>query len=741
MKTSKSIQPKLPLRILFGVVAVMVLVTTVLVVLREKKDRAAWQQYQRQYNEEYARLLTEKIAQAEQAGKQEELAKWTKLKKDHERARQVKIRDIFLPGAQVRDLCQTCHAGVKNVLFAEAENPLKTHPRKILQHHKSSRYGCSLCHHGQGVGLTVEKAHGREENWEKPLIPMKYIQSSCFECHETVYGLQGAEKGAEGKALFVEFGCYGCHDANVISDLPKFSTPFSGLSKKIQDAKWIVKWLEDPPATRPGTLMPDFRIEPEQINDVVAYIYPLPDADLELDPYWPGSSSIGRKLFTDKGCIGCHSPERDKLGLTRRVPLLADAGLKMDDDWMFNWVQRPRDINPDTWMPELELTRPEVQHLTAYLKTLQDKAVGKRLSFDLSEGRREEGKILIQSLGCLGCHRIKDREDPAKVGVSVADVADKRLEELPFGNSDVRHTKWAWLVNKIRQPVIYQTDDMPMYMPDYVLDEQEIERLTIFYLYNRLLDIPEKFIVRASAVERRIERGDWMIRHFNCKGCHEIINQEKPRIEGLLSKKTMEPPRIVDEAEKVQPDWLFNYLRYPTAMRPWLQIRMPQFNFAYEDLITLIYYFHRIMPDKKKVECPIPYEPELVKDHYDPETIEMGKYRFRNDKCMQCHPVSFTGELPEGKKLEDLSINLMLSKDRLRFKWVKDFMRDPDKYAGTATKMPFVFYTPDDIPRIPDPEAWLQRTALFLMFMEKVPEPVKAEEKTREVKEFDFSDY
>ena len=176
-------------------------------------------------------------------------------------------------------------------------------------------------------------------------------------------------------------------------------------------------------------------------------------------------------------------------------------------------------------------------------------------------------------------------------------------------------------------------------------------------------------------------------------------------------------------------------------MRPWLEMRMPEFNFTYDDVPMLIGHLHALMPEKSRHVSPIPYEPALVQADYDDETIEMGKYRFRNDKCMQCHPVSFTGELPEGKQLEDLSINLMTSKSRLRFEWIKNFMRDPNTYAGVGTKMPYVFYTPDRVPRIPDPEAWLTRTTLFLMFMEKVPEAVLEEEKQREVEEFDFSNY
>ncbi|MFZ5563737.1 MAG: c-type cytochrome [Thermodesulfobacteriota bacterium] len=743
MNAKRTIQASFGIRSLFVVVSAALLVVTGLVIVGEKKDWDEWQRHQAAYNDQYAALLEEKLAQAKTAGDAEAEKKWTKLSEGHSRSSDIKMRAVFLPDAQMRDLCQSCHMAMENPLFENAAHPLKTHPGGILESHKISRYGCTFCHHGQGAGLDAKKAHGFEANWEKPRLPMKYVESACFECHETVFGLKGAERAAQGKTAFMEMGCYGCHDANVIEGLPKFSVPFSGMARKISSKKWVVKWIEDPQAIRPGTMMPKFRLEPASVAGIVEYIYSLEDKDLKLVRFnrADGNAATGKQAFTDLGCIACHSPERAKSGLTRRVPMLSDAGLKLTADWLFKWIGDPQSINPDTWMPKLEITRTDVSNLTVYLTTVADREVKALLNFEPVPGKSEDGKALVQARGCLGCHIVKGAEDPSKVGVSVADVADKRMEELPFGNSDVPHTKWDWLDNKIRKPDIYQTDDMPMYMPDYVMTDEEREHMVIFYLYNRLLKLPETYIVRASREKKADEKGEWMIRHFNCKGCHEILNEEKPRIDGFIAKKSKVPPRIVNEVEKTQPTWLFNYLRRPSAMRPWMEMRMPTFNFTYNDVPTLIEHLHALMPEKNRLVSPIPYEPALVRTDYDDEIIEMGKYRFRSDKCMQCHPVSFTGELPEGKQLEDLSINLMLSKTRLRFAWIKNFMRDPNTYAGVGTKMPYVFYTPDKVPRMPDPEDWLQRTGLFLMFMEEVPEAIQEEEKTREVEEFNFDSY
>jgi mono/diheme cytochrome c family protein len=743
MKTTKNkIKAALGVRVLFFVFAIGLAGTLWYTGTSEKKRTDQWKTFQEVYKKTYEDILSVKIKEAEASGKKDDLEKWNDLSKQVKMS-ETKMNVVFLPEAQSRDLCTTCHVSIENPLFKDQKNPLKSHPQEILRHHQVSRFGCTLCHHGQGVGLTQEKAHGYEANWESPRIPLKYAQSSCLECHESVYGLKGAEKASAGRTIFMERGCYGCHDANVMKGLPKFSTPFNVLSRKISSRTWVVKWVENPQKIRPETLMPAFRLDQKQREDVAEYLMTMKDdtAKPMIAANLSGSAALGKKTFAEKACAACHSDVQNKKGLTRRVPLLGDAGLKMNPNWVYNWITDPRAINPDTWMPKLELLPEDVKNLTAYLRTLESPQVRSLISFKIHKGDAANGKNLAQSKGCLGCHLIMGKPDTAKVGINVSDIANKRMEELPFGTSKVPYTKWDWIYNKIMTPAIYKTQDMPMSMPDFGLNSEEVSNLTVFYLFNKLKNLPSPYLVRENGELAEKEKGEWMLTHFNCKGCHSVLEKEVPRIDAYLEKKSMVPPRIVDEMDKVKPEWLYGFLNRPVQLRPWLQIRMPMFNLNDKDKETLIVHLHNLMSPEKQAEAPIPYQAAMVKADYSKEILDMGEYRFRSDKCMQCHPVSFTGVLPEGKSLEDMSIDLMMAKSRLRLPWLKDFLRNPDKYAGAGTKMPFVFYTPDKAPRIPDPEAWIERTALYVMFMDKVPEPMKEEETTRKVENFDFEEY
>lgn len=709
----------------------------VFVMLMETEKEKDWKKFQSQYRRLYQEQLEKQIQLFQENGDKEGEEKWRSLYREASLSMGPAIQRIFLPGAGVRDLCTSCHASMENNLFAEKSNPLRMHPQDILTDHPPNRFGCTLCHQGQGSALSVQKAHGYEENWLEPRVPRPYTQGLCFGCHETTYGLKGAEQAEQGRQLFVAYGCFGCHKTRGLDYVSSFATPLTGIGKKINESPWLFGWLRQPDSVRPGTRMPSFRVSDTEIAHLVSYLRQQTTLHgwLTLSTARRGNPKSGKALFTEKGCIACHSVEHKEKGLTERVPNLSDAGLKLRNDWVAAWVADPSKIDPETIMPRVELNGQEQADLVAFLAGQKSSAVRSLLE-SLPEmpvaGSAQEGRRLVQHFGCYGCHPIEEMAKLPLVGVDVSQVAHKRLEELPFGNASVPQTKWDWLFYKIKQPDIYKTDDMPLKMPDYEnifqKSDEHVIHLTIYYLRNDAYNLPDRYHYRQTPESRTLERGNWMIGQLNCRGCHQFAEDETPRFAGFLSLKSMVPPRLVGEGERVQPQWMFQYLSRPTAMRPWLKTRMPEFNWSYAEKRAMIDYFALQTKDAPQQANQTPYVLLPVRADYDPEVIEMGNYRITTDKCMQCHPVSMDDKLPPDIKEEDLSINLMLSKTRLRYEWIINFLRNPDRYAGKGTKMPFVYYTPDRIPRMPDPEMWIQYTALALMFMDTIPETPEAEQ-------------
>lgn len=733
------IRSKYKLRVFFLLLVLSIAVLSYQLV-REEENRE-WKKYQDKFRDVYAAALTATLAEApgeEGAGQTET---WRRTLAELA-ASKTEMKQTFLPGANVRDLCTTCHLGIDNALLQDAPEPFRTHPGNLLKQHKPGRFGCTLCHHGLGVGTSVEAAHGLEENWSQPLLPAAYVQSTCAGCHDTPFMLEGAEKLERGRRAFASRGCYGCHAAPGFEGLPKVAAPLDNIGTKLSNSSWLYNWLKGPSTLRTQTRMPDFKLADEDAGDVMAFLLSLRSGDpLQAYPLQAASEDNGKKLFVERGCRGCHSIAKDEPGASPRVPNLSSIGLKVTPDWIMAWLEDPRAYNPDARMPKTVLTDAERRDITVYLMTLKANAeiVKPDEELDLAAFDLENGKKLVELYGCYGCHAIEGFEKLPAPGVAVSEVTHKELDELPFGNTDVPRTKWDWIRNKISTPRIYQTEDMPLRMPEAGCDEDEVEALTTFYLHNARRDLPESFLQPASLRIQALQKGDWLIGTYNCQGCHMLEEGKNAVIADQLALKSMVPPRLVGEGEKVQPQWLFEFLNKPTALRPWLKIRMPDFGFSHDDAETLVNYFAELAAGSG---IAFPYILLPRREDMPEEEVQMGEYRVRTDKCVQCHPITLDAELPEDVALEDLSINLMMAKTRLRFEWIKSFLRNPDQYAGAGTKMPFVFYDPDGNPKVPDPEMWIDLTAKYLMVMEKPPEVIEETlEEIRPGSEVDWTSY
>jgi len=703
--------------------------------MERKKE---WIAYQREFGAMYEEKILEKMDAPAVSEDPLANAKW-KRRRQEIQSEQPRLRRVYLPDAGVRDLCATCHLGVDNSLFSDAPEPFRAHPGKMLEFHPADKFGCTICHAGQGTGATTIAAHGLEDDWFNPLIPKKYLASSCIGCHETPFKLEGAEEVEAGRKAFAKHGCYGCHAASGFEDTPKFGPTFEGLKNKLSNERWMISWLRAPEKLRPRTIMPTFELTDEEIRDLTAFVLSLPsDKEYSKANISAASPEEGETLFTDLGCRACHSPKADEDPLTRRTPNLSGAGAKLSADWIFEYLKDPRAHNPETRMPRLDITEADRGNLTAYLMTLKDGGAIIDSEILTTEGASiENGEKLTQLHGCYGCHRVKALEKAPAPGIEVAALAHKELDELPFGDSTVEKTRWAWIRAKIESPKIYEIQDTPLKMPKHSFEEGELDSLTTFYIHNERLELPEKYMYAASKSRRDALAGEWIITEYNCRGCHMLEEDMKPRIDGFTGLKTYVPPRLVGEGEKTQPQWAFQFLRKPARMRPWLKMMMPDFSFTYEQAETLIDYFAAVAESPENARAPYVRLPQ--REDIPQIEFEMGEYRVVSDKCMQCHPISLDEELPEDVTLEDLSIDLMLSKSRLRPEWIRNFLRDPDKYAGAGTKMPYVFYTPDGAPKVSDAEMWIEYVTNYLMLMEEIPQAPPEEEEPEE--EFDWSDY
>ena len=88
---------------------------------------------------------------------------------------------------------------------------------------------------------------------------------------------------AAGQKLFLEGACINCHAiegtdaaAKTAPDLTHFAsrTTFAGAMFDVNEEN-VADWLRDPPAMKPGSLMPDYGLSEEEITQLVAYLMSL----------------------------------------------------------------------------------------------------------------------------------------------------------------------------------------------------------------------------------------------------------------------------------------------------------------------------------------------------------------------------------------------------------------------------------------------------------------------------------
>ena len=164
---------------------------------------------------------------------------------------------INVAEANIVDRCESCHMNAREpvqitaaVMTAKGEKKpdeyaraFASHPEpELLKIHDPDKFGCSPCHQGNGRATTsVEKAHGNYEHWLWPLFPKQNAEAGCQTCHAADMHLASGDVGAHiinnGKDLFRQRGCMGCHRYEGYDKEPEELTSISQQIKQFEQQK------------------------------------------------------------------------------------------------------------------------------------------------------------------------------------------------------------------------------------------------------------------------------------------------------------------------------------------------------------------------------------------------------------------------------------------------------------------------------------------------------------------------
>ena len=239
-----------------------------------------------------------------------------------------------------------------------------------------------------------------------------------------------------------------------------------------------------------------------------------------------------------------------------------------------------------------------------------------------------------------------------------------------------------------------------------------------------------------------IQNGWWVIKKYNCVGCHQIQVGERSVLMDVPLYQTPEgkdflPPRLTSEGARVDPNWLLRFLtdpslsgqRSPTAestssqaartafsaapgaapspstsgaakpgtngnpaatttsgklkpqpgldrngVRPYLQARMPTFNFSPNELQTLVRFFMAMSGQQA------PYIQEPIKPLTEQEKLVARQMFTSGTPCLKCH---ITGDPTHDATA--IAPNFLLAGERLKPDWTFRWLLDPAQISpGTA---------------------------------------------------------
>jgi len=397
---------------------------------------------------------------------------------------------------------------------------------------------------------------------------------------------------------------------------------------------WLYDWLRNPRHYSDYTIMPSFRLTPDETNHLVRYLLEQrrPGATFD-EAYLPGEFAV--------------DDSAEKTMLRELVAILMSGQITVD------------------------MAREEID--TRIVRGTENKpywTVDRQLEF--------LGQKMISHYGCNGCHKINGFEtaasactnldewglkDPHKLDFGYFHEAYAKIREKPLkvyktdhegleagaakitprsrGEIAERELAWEhigdarrpWLYHKLHNTRVYDrgkyphtydgrpvvTDDGRLavdlpYLSNYFAESKPYDRLKMpkFYLRDAQVHALVTYVTSirkplvhenlqqvATPAGQRATKGRQIAALYNCKACHSIEGGDpyiQQHIDGAFQTNGKPdyqkvPPRLVGQGAKTQHDWLVHFLRNVEPIRPTVKVRMPSFPLSVDEATAFADYF------------------------------------------------------------------------------------------------------------------------------------------------------
>ncbi|MBI5375734.1 MAG: c-type cytochrome [Candidatus Schekmanbacteria bacterium] len=385
--------------------------------------RPEWKYYQRQYK----KVAREKI-------KDEAILKII-LDKD------ISLEQNYISSFGKVDRCVACHLGIENPFMSDAPQPFTAHPGNLLKIHPTEKYGCTVCHEGQGIATKTRDAHGIGVPYvERPMLTGPFVQSSCLKCHENLRDI-GADVAARGEKIFREKGCQNCHkikgvgghlgpDLTLISDasiylkhatepnLHEYLKRFKGN----YNTAFIYESVLLPKAQPPDSAMVDFHLTEAEAFPVTVYLKGMTKSNVPSSyiPVEAQKEETGRELFMEF-CSVCHGRDGEGTKLPELGNKIGPAignqqFLAIADRAMLEYIitNSKGSGSMPAWGTAGGLDRERIEKIINYIKSLRVPSPTYQEIIEAG-GNPQYGAELFMA-NCSGCHGFDGKHEIDLIG-------------------------------------------------------------------------------------------------------------------------------------------------------------------------------------------------------------------------------------------------------------------------------------------------------------------------------------
>lgn len=560
------------------------------------------------------------------------------------------------------DRCTTCHVGIDNPSFKEAEQPLTAHPGDLLVSHPPDRFGCTICHEGQGRATDKDAAHGHVPHWTKPLLTGDLTQAACAKCHRDD-PISKAPVLAQGRRLMRQLGCTGCHQAGELRTDHAVGPRLDAIGSKVS-RRWLNRWLKDPQATLPGANMPHYGLTGEHANALAAWLMTFRDEEVDSHADEEGDYDAGADVYREAQCIVCHvtkldyadNPVGGDIG-----PNLLQLGNKVNQSWLVSFFRDPHRFLPHTKMPRFHFSEKEALDLAQF--TYEE-----WVDFDILDAEDEApelapdtpeqvavGQRLYDELGCAGCHELTGTK-PAPKAPDLSFIGSAPLHQFSFGHANIRRSLPDFFYTKMRSPELLR----PVFHPQS--DGNPAEAIWT-HLRPESSFAGSKLLPTGSVSEQLT-----VILH---------ATQQAGFLDGTLT--------LPDGSEAAQSDWLAAQLNGTSAFNPH---RMPDFRLTQDEAKAVTIALMSLTEDTvSSRRYEVPAVPRVVFNPSD----DFGRLE-RKYRCLSCHSIRDSGDL--------LASDLTWEGSRVNREWLYHYLNKPYSMRRTITVAMPIFHFPDEESRL-----------------------------------------